>query len=163
MEYLKAGNAMRKLSAALVFMMTVNPLWADSAKPFRYVATFEGACKQAIVLDKDKTDECHGQAVNIARIDGRVEFGFYLSGKTILIFSGGKDSQPEENNYRLEVDTVRMLVGSESQGDLPASGACTVSGDVAKAAKILCQARVDGRELLFNVEADRPAVVEHPE
>jgi hypothetical protein len=119
------------LSLFLALSQSYAPLAAQSIDPNMSIKGFKGTCTVSRIGGEPvrcTSDVLYSHypatgrtafAINVTHMDGR---------ETLLWMSGGKDSQPTLNDYRLSVDTLRTTVSLKgkkiSEGSVGAHGQC---------------------------------------
>ncbi|SEE46774.1 hypothetical protein SAMN05444161_5858 [Rhizobiales bacterium GAS191] len=128
---------MKVVVPSLCFVLTLplsfTPLAAQGIDPNLSLKGFKGTCTVSrignepvrcasdILYSHFPSTRRTAFAINVAHMDGR---------ETLLWMSGGKDSQPTLNEYRLQVDALRTTVSLNgkkiSEDNLAARGQCVV-------------------------------------
>ncbi|MDH5178956.1 MAG: hypothetical protein OEZ39_07740 [Gammaproteobacteria bacterium] len=78
----------------------------EKDKPFNDLYQFEGKCIRFMQDGKDTSKSCEGKMSYISLKNGRAVFTVFLTNKTTLVFSGGKETDKKDFFYRLEIDQV---------------------------------------------------------
>lgn len=120
-----------------------------------YAATFHGSCK-AKFLNRDSFMPCDSSVTFSNYGNGRSSFEFSAgNGSSVVIFEGGKDRQPDLENYELILD--KTLLGKMANGKVEGKqgqveGSCSMrmNKDASVFYEIRCDAFARDLGLVFN-------------
>jgi hypothetical protein len=151
---------MRMLLSGLV-LIAMGCLGAPAAHAeilIKYMAFLKGECLTAKVNQTDFTVQCKkGMTTHTAYQNGGVGFGF--ASEVPVSFMGNRDAHPSPTSYTLDIDVVTTIVDS-TPTSRPASGTCTMAGDINTQATITCdvQAGEDHYVVVFE-NRDRAEII----
>jgi hypothetical protein len=139
---------------ALAAFIGAAPVIAETHKPV--LAVFTGTCSSRLPGVSTKTVPCDSKVSFIVIGNGR-SFVRFSSGDMSLAFTGGRDRQPNLNNYYLSVDTVQMIEGRKTVAvDKRMEGEChmTLSDDGSEYGLVHCDAynRRRGTGFFFHLD-----------
>jgi hypothetical protein len=130
----------------LFFIFIVGSFVTSAAQAdikLKYMAMLHGDCLSAKVNETDFTEQCkNGLSNNTSYQNGYVSFGFSMPEGARVSFAGNQDSQSNPNEYQLNVSVVTEVENKQAV-PIPASGKCTVSGNITKKATVTCEATTE--------------------